>query len=45
MSDYLVHIYENIGSDDEMFIIAPFAYLSRLQNVGGLRLTRLNMHK
>ena len=45
LADYLVHIYENLGSDDEMFIIAPFAYLVRLHNLGALRVTRLNMHK
>jgi len=45
MSDYLAHIYENIGSDDKMFIIAPFAYLVKLHNLGKLRITRLNMHK
>lgn len=28
--DYLVHIYENIGSNDEMFVIAPFVYMVKL---------------
>lgn len=45
IEDYLVHIYENIGTDDEMFVIAPFAYLVRLQNLGALRITKFNMHK
>ena len=45
ISDYLRHIYENIGTDDEMFVIAPFAYIVKLQNLGALRITKLNMHK
>ena len=43
--DYLVHIFENLGSDDEMFIIAPFAYLVQLQNTFKLKLTMWNVHK
>lgn len=45
MYDYLVHIFENIGADDDMFVIAPFTYIVRLQNLGALRITKLNMHK
>jgi hypothetical protein len=42
---YLVHIFENVGSDDEMFIIAPFAYLVQLQNLFKLKLSMWNVHK
>ena len=43
--DYLLHIYELIDCEGEDAIIAPFAYICRLQNTYALRLTRRNMHR
>ena len=43
--DYLLHIYEIIECEGEDAIIAPFAYICRLQNTYALRLTPRNMHR
>lgn len=48
LKDYLVHIFENLCVDGfgEQYILAPFAYLLRLQNTQStLRLNRWNLHK
>jgi len=43
--DYLVRIYELIGCEGEHYVIAPFAYICRLQTTHVFRLTRRNVHR
>ena len=43
--DYLVRIYELIGCEGEHYVIAPFAYICRLQTTHVFRLTLRNVHR